>query len=271
MRRTWPRAWALARAHAETELGISPLNPGNLKRLRVVGDETDWFSRLGAEGSRSNSPQVGVLDDPPPPPVKKGRPPKNSTPKNSKKKGAHSATPEVANGTKRPASPLPTPPKNAKKMKAGTASPSLSSKGLPPSVPSAQSLQKPSSLVKVPSRLRATSTSSHAMAISPSASVIANAMDVDYDAGAVSQSSSHSRSPTQRSQSGTPDSFMRNGVSSGMSAKTVPGKTLPTGYLPPRPAMPMSVTAHNDPDYLAVDADDMVDTDTDDNDDGEDD
>jgi len=218
-------------------------------------------SKFTAEGSRSNSPQVAIGEDiPVAAPAKKGRPPKNTTPKNSKKKGAHSATPELNTSNKRPASPATTPPKNGKKLKAGTASPSVSSKGLPPMA------THRASYPKVPSRLRASSASSpliHPMSLAGSSP--SNGMDLDLPSP---QSSQHS--PTQRSASGSPDSFALS-ASAGKGSKTIPGKTAPPGYLPPRPTVSMSVTSHNDPDYVAVDADDLADTDSSADDDGDDD
>ncbi|KAG8969876.1 hypothetical protein FRC03_000122 [Tulasnella sp. 419] len=235
--------------HLETCLGLNT-------NVRRAGARTAAVkTKIGSEGSRSNSPTVVVTDDAPaPPPARKGRPPKNGTPKNSKKKGMPPpTTPELNGNNKRPLSPNPTPPKNNKKQKNAVTSPSPSLKGLPLATSAPGSSVK-STHPKIPSRLRASSTSSF---ITPS--LVASSPGNEESIYSVEGSPSRDGSPDSISPFLTPNSKSKSQKTRpGMPAKGVAGKTPPVTYTPPRPP-PAPVTRPDD-DVVGMDADDLVET-----------
>lgn len=252
--------------HLERCMGIN----GNGSRRSAVS-RTATKTKLDGTLSRSNTPQLLVNGDdaPPPPaaaPARKGRPPKNAgTTPGKPKKGkanAHSATPEGHGPGKRPASPTPTPPKPGKKLKSEVASPSISSKTLPSGAIPIPSPAHKKSNPKVSSRLRGSPTSAPSASLAgASSSSPSNTVDMDLDMDADASPQSPTPSGTSESFKFGPGSFGDRGGSTGL--KTVPG------FAHPRPMM--SVTAHNDPDYVDLDADDQADTDSGDDDDGDDD
>ncbi|KAG9036299.1 hypothetical protein FRB95_009447 [Tulasnella sp. JGI-2019a] len=211
--------------------------------------------KLVNEGSRSNSPQIAVQEDGQhtPTPPRKGRPPKNTTPKKPKPKGTSDVdriTSPLQN--QRPTSPSPSP----------------SLKGLP----SASTTH--TNYPKIPSGLRASSTTSAAgplaSHLSPSPHAAGAEVEEGESAYSPSQSPTRSSSPESDGRRITHTGPPVTGVATAKTgSKSVPGKTAPPSYENIRTTAPITITRHNDPDYVGVDGDDLVDTESSDDGDGE--
>ncbi|KAG8859129.1 hypothetical protein FRB96_004699 [Tulasnella sp. 330] len=229
----------------------SCLGLGNGTR-RGAARGTAGKAKLIAEGSRSNSPQIPAQDEglQQPAPARKGRPPKNSTPKRPKSKADRTTPPTF------------TSPVSAQNQRLGSASPSPSIKGLP----SSSSIHN--NYPKIPSGLRSSSTTSahgpQAPQV-PSSSHAAGAEIEDAESTySPSQSPTRSSSPgSGRHGSTVPIALLASGIPK-TATKTISGKTAPPTYEAARPTVPITITRHNDPDYVGVDGDDLVDTESDD-------